>query len=273
LLSIITNISIDHKDLLGDTLAKIAREKAGIIKHAIPVVIGETHAETAAIFQAIALEKEAPLSFADREIETEIVAKFPYQTIRVTNGNLQGSYELGLLGEYQAMNIKTVFQALTILQKCITIDKIAIENGLRKVIENTSLQGRWQKLASQPDVFCDIAHNEAGIASVMNQIKALSYSQKHIVWGMVSDKDIASIITLLPRDAVYYLTQPSIERAMSVVVLAQFFEKEGLNHAIFENVAAAIKKVKENAHCNDLIFIGGSNFVVADALKTAFFSS
>jgi len=272
LVSVITNISFDHKDLLGDTKAKIATEKAGIIKQGIPVVIGETHSETEAVFRAIAHEKQAPIIFADQEIQAVRTSTQPYQTFAIDNGTFKGIYELGLLGNYQAMNIKTVLQSLAIMQKTLTIDHTAIENGLRNVIKNTGLQGRWQQLAEQPDVFCDIAHNEAGIDSLMQQIKTLSYQTIHIVWGMVNDKDIATIITLLPRNAVYYLTRPSIERAMPVTVLAENFKKEGLNHTIYDNVDSAVKKVQENASCNDLIFIGGSNFVVADALKNAIFS-
>jgi len=271
LLSIITNISFDHKDLLGDTLAKIANEKAGIIKANIPVVIGETDSETEPVFRSIASEKMSPIVFADQTQQAVKVTSKTFQQFTVGNDALAGTYQLGLLGAYQEKNIKTVFASLEILRMTIQIDKTSIENGLRNVIENTGLQGRWQKLASNPDVFCDIGHNEAGIASVITQIKSLEYKAVYIVLGMVNDKDIASIIHLFPENAAYYLTQPSIERAMPVAKLAKYFENRGLKHCICENVETAIKKVQKKAECNDLIFIGGSNFVVADALKSAIF--
>jgi len=272
ILSIITNISIDHKDLLGDTLEKIASEKAGIIKSRIPVVVGESQPETESVFRALAQERNAPIFFADQEIKAKRIAWQPFQTFAIETGCLSGIYELGLLGNYQENNCKTVMQAIDLLQETIKIEQSSIVNGLRKVIVNTGLQGRWQQLLSQPDVFCDIGHNEAGIKSVMQHINSLKYNHVYIILGMVNDKDIASIVKFLSRDATYFLTQPSIERAMSVSKLAEIFEKEGFKSLIFENVVSAIKKVLEIADCNDLIFIGGSNFVVADALKYDIFS-
>ena len=272
ILSVITNISKDHKDLLGDTLEKIAAEKAGIIKSGIPVVIGESQFETKPVFNLIAQEKKASIIFADQEIKVKRIAWQPFQNFEIEYDGFIRTYELGLLGKYQENNIKTVIQSLRLLQEIVTIDQSSIENGLRNVIKNTSLQGRWQQISSKPDVFCDIGHNEAGIESVMNHISLLNYDKIHIILGMVNDKDISSIMKYLPRNAEYYITKPSIERAMELSVLAKNFEKEGLFYSICENVDAAIKKVIKNADCNDLIFIGGSNFVVADALKYDIFS-
>jgi len=272
ILSVITNISKDHKDLLGDTLEKIAAEKAGIIKSGIPVVIGESQFETKPVFNLIAQEKKASIIFADQEIKVKRIAWQPFQNFEIEYDGFIRTYELGLLGKYQENNIKTVIQSLRLLQEIVTIDQSSIENGLRNVIKNTSLQGRWQQISSKPDVFCDIGHNEAGIESVMNHISLLNYDKIHIILGMVNDKDISSIMKYLPRNAEYYITKPSIERAMELSVLAKNFEKEGLFYSICENVDAAIKKVIKNADCNDLIFIGGSNFVVADALKSDIFS-
>ena len=272
ILSIITNISFDHKDILGNTLGLIAAEKAGIIKSGIPVVIGESHPATKGVFKAFANEKHAPIQFADQNIKVIRKAYQPYQRFEIENGSFPGIYDVGLFGEYQIKNIKTVMQALEIIQRFIKIEESAIDRGVRMVIENTGLQGRWQKLSSKPDVFCDIGHNEAGIESIMQQINSLEYDNKYFVWGMVNDKDIASIVKLLPRNAVYYLTQPSIERAMSVSLLEKYFKKEGLTYQICENVEVAIKKVQKKADCNDLIFIGGSNFVVADTIKSNIFS-
>jgi len=272
ILSVITNISKDHKDLLGDTLEKIAAEKAGIIKSGIPVVIGESQFETKPVFNLIAQEKKASIIFADQEIKVKRIAWQPFQNFEIEYDGFIRTYELGLLGKYQENNIKTVIQSLRLLQEIVTIDQSSIENGLRNVIKNTSLQGRWQQISSKPDVFCDIGHNEAGIESVMNHISLLNYDKIHIILGMVNDKDISSIMKYLPRNAEYYITKPSIERAMELSVLAKNFEKEGLFYSICENVDAAIKKVIKNADCNDLIFIGGSNFLVADALKSDIFS-
>jgi len=174
ILSVITNISKDHKDLLGDTLEKIAAEKAGIIKSGIPVVIGESQFETKPVFNLIAQEKKASIIFADQEIKVKRIAWQPFQNFEIEYDGFIRTYELGLLGKYQENNIKTVIQSLRLLQEIVTIDQSSIENGLRNVIKNTSLQGRWQQISSKPDVFCDIGHNEAGIESVMNHISLLN---------------------------------------------------------------------------------------------------
>ena len=275
IVSIITNISYDHKDILGNTLTEIATEKAGIIKHKTTVVIGESLPETELVFRKIAEEKESPIFFADKDIEMKITNLPSFRLFEILNGNMEGFYYSKLLGDYQINNFKTVIKAVEILKECIVLDAISVKKGIRCVCKNTGINGRWQKIASKPLIYCDVAHNEAGIALVMQQINKINKKKKHVVhiiWGMVNDKDIAGIITCMPSDAKYYLTQPSVERAMDVSDLAKCFEKAGFSYVLCENVSSAIKKAKENATLNDLIFIGGSTFTVADAFKNEKFS-
>jgi dihydrofolate synthase/folylpolyglutamate synthase len=245
-LSVITNIGLDHTDILGDTLEKIAFEKAGIIKSRIPVVIGEKRSETESVFKKIAAEKNAPLFFAE-----------------------SAEMESDLKGFYQKENIAT---ALTSIEKLRAADwKISDKNiadGLLKVVQNTAFIGRWQQLNNHPVIVCDTGHNKEGIERVMAQLKQEKYKNLHIVWGSVNDKDQSKILPLLPKDAIYYLCQPAIGRALPVEELYALAIQFNLNAKMYESPAVALKSARENAAANDFIFVGGSTFVVADVLAS-----
>ena len=244
-LAIITNISLDHTNLLGDTIEKIAREKGGIIKNKIPVIIGRRQNETTSIFKHIAKEKNANLIYASP----------------------QKSYASDLKGEYQKENINTVITAIKQLQKqgwAITEDYI--EHGLLKTVANTQLLGRWQTLSSNPQIICDTAHNEDGIKEIAKQLSNSKYEQLHIIFGTVEDKNLDTMLTYLPKNAKYYFCNANIVRAMNAEYLKKKAAKHQLKGKIFPSVSKALKCAKVNANPKDLIFVGGSTFVVAEVV-------
>ena len=248
-LAIITNISLDHTDLLGDTLEKIAAEKAGIIKPHTPVVIGETQPESAPIFRNVAHAQNAPILFAD----TQLVGK----TLPTC----------ALKGIYQAKNCRTVLVALAQLrQKGFRISDAAIEQGFLEVVERTGLQGRWQVLGNKPTIVCDTGHNEGGIRLVVEQLAQQSFERLHIVFGMVSDKKIDHVLALLPKNAVYYFTKAQIPRALDEKILQAKAATFGLTGTSYASVNEALEAAKKNASERDFIFVGGSNFVVAEII-------
>lgn len=246
-LSIITNIGKDHVQFLGNSFAEIAGEKAGIIKKDIPVIIGEYIPETKGVFEQRALMMNSSIVFAqDRFFEP---------------------FESDLKGPYQKRNQQTVLNALEILKnKYSLISKKSIATGLKNVISNTGLKGRWQWLGKNPGILVDIAHNYDGVSIVFDEIKKISFKQLHIVWGMVGDKDIKEILQLLPKSARYYFCKPNIPRGLDVNELYLEAGQAGLNGFRFDSVSKAIKEAKSEADKNDLIYIGGSTFVVAEAL-------
>ncbi len=245
--SVITNIGLDHTQFLGSTLEKVAMEKGGIIKKKNPVVIGETLAETKPVFERIALEKNAPIIFAQAEKDSE--------------------YPSDLKGDYQRKNIKTVLATLRILQKQgWNISEENIKAGLLKTIKNTGLMGRWQVLNETPKVICDTAHNKDGLKLVMEQLATESYEKMHIVLGVVSDKDLTSILPLFPKSATYYFCKPNIPRGMDASLLLSEARGFGLIGEEYISVLSAYKAAINSALNNDLIFIGGSTFVVAEVL-------
>jgi len=244
-LAIITNISLDHTNLLGDTIEKIAREKAGVIKDETPIIIGRRQKETTSIFKNIAKEKNANLIYASP----------------------QKGYASDLKGEYQKENINTVVTAIKQLQKqdwAITEDDI--EQGLLKTAANTQLLGRWQTLSSNPQIICDTAHNEDGIKEIAKQLRNTKYEQLHIVLGTVDDKNLDTILPYLPKDAKYYFCNANIVRAMNAEELKQKATKHQLKGRIFPSVREALKCAQVNANTKDLIFVGGSTFVVAEVV-------
>jgi len=248
-LAIITNISLDHTDLLGNTLEKIAAEKAGIIKPNTPVVIGETQPESAPIFRNVARAQNAPILFA----ETELVGN-PLPTC-------------ALKGIYQVKNSRTVLVALAQLhQKGFDITDAAIEQGFLEVVERTGLQGRWQVLGNKPTIVCDTGHNEGGIRLVVEQLAQQSFERLHIVFGMVSDKKIDHVLALLPKNAVYYFTKAHIPRALDEKILQAQAATFGLAGTSYTSVNEALEAAKKNASERDFIFVGGSNFVVAEII-------
>lgn len=248
-LSVITNISLDHTDLLGDTLEKIAVEKAGIIKPNTPVIIGETQPESAPVFVQIARDKNAPILFAD-----EIMA----------GKNVPLS---ALKGNYQIKNSRTVLVALRQLQKLgFRITEADIELGFLEVVERTGLQGRWQVLGTKPTIVCDTGHNEGGVRFVVEQLAQQSFERLHIVFGVVSDKKVDHILSLLPKNATYYFTKAQIPRALDEKELQVQAAEFGLLGSTYSSVNEALEAAKRNASERDFIFIGGSNFVVAEII-------
>lgn len=248
LISVITNIGLDHTQFLGDTLEAIAFEKAGIIKNNIPVVIGEYLPETKPIFTAKAQETNSELYFASDLVQED--------------------YPCGLLGDYQFYNKKTVIQTLRVLQEkqLLQVSEDAIKNGFLKVTDNTHLQGRWQQLGANPKIICDTAHNAHGLKVVMDQLKKEKHNQLHLVLGVVNDKKIDDILILLPKNAKYYFCQPNISRGLEASVLQEKAAAFGLKGAIYNSVSEAYEHSRKMAGVDDLIYIGGSNFVVAEIL-------
>ena len=273
LLSVITNISIDHVAFLGDTIEKIAEEKAGIIKPNIPVIIGETKNETKNTFIKKAREQHAELLFADSIFqmcnahqinEGQLLLQMDIEK----NGQLvYTALKSELPGFYQQKNIPTVIATLELLNK--TGFKITEENvreGVQNVIKNTGLLGRWQVLSQQPLTIADTGHNEAGIKEVISQIKQTPHRQLHFVLGMVSDKDISKILELLPKTATYYFCKANIPRAMEADVLKNMAQQKGLTGVAYTSVPAALEAAKRNSHADDMVFIGGSTFTVAEVV-------
>lgn len=277
MLSVITNISFDHTQFLGDTLAKIAAEKAGIIKRGIPVVIGETTAETRPIFEEKAKSNNAPLVFA--EDEKEVLGAEPqtdgtilYHTLHY--GELKG--ELG--GLYQTKNTNTVLCAirqleqLGILCRCTVPEnqhqcQEEINDALLHVCQLTGLQGRWQTIRRNPLVICDTGHNLAGWEYLSRQLKEVKCRHMHIVFGMVDDKDVDNVMKLLPTNASYYFTKADNHRAISEHVLLEKGLQNGLSSSAFDTVEEAYRAAFDTASTDDFIFVGGSSYVVADFLK------
>ena len=246
LLSVITNIGLDHTDILGNTLEEIAAEKAGIIKLNTPVVIGEHQDETFPVFQKIAEKNSAKLILASLE---DIVL------------------ETDLKGDYQDKNSRTAYVATKELQSLgFNISSENIERGLLTVISNTGLQGRWQQLQLKPKVICDTAHNKEGLTYVMAQLKKESFKKLHIVLGFVSDKKLDTVLPLFPIDATYYFCKPNIPRGLDEKILIQEAAKFHLEGNAYSSIKVAYETALNNANEEDLIFIGGSTFVVAEAL-------
>lgn len=244
--SLITNISKDHTDILGDTLPKIAFEKAGIIKQNVPVVISEYQEETAPVFTARAKEIKAPIIFANH-IETSLTT------------DLQGAY--------QEKNIKGVIAVTELLIHQgwdITPENIA--QGLLHVVHNTNLKGRWQTLSSCPTIVCDTGHNVGGLTYVMEQLKKQTYTHLHIVVGFVKEKDVNSVLELFPKEATYYFCSPAIARGLNVDTLKEIATTKGLQGERYSSVAEALNAAKAQALPTDFIFVGGSTFVVAEVV-------
>lgn len=246
-LSVITNIGTDHTQYLGTTLAEIAQEKGGIIKEGVPVVIGEFHKETEEVFSTLSRKQNAPLHKA-----------YDFKVMPMVSD---------LLGDYQKNNKRTVQVAVSVLQDlgfAVGIQHIA--KGLKNVVGNTGLKGRWQILQEKPTVICDTAHNKEGLSLVMDQLAREDFSELHIVLGVVSDKDLDSILPLFPTYATYYFCKPDIPRGMPVADLSAAAVKYHLKGEKYESVSEALKAAKSAANQEDMIFVGGSTFVVAEII-------
>ena len=272
ILSVITNIGLDHTALLGSTIGEIAFEKAGIIKPEVPVVVGESAPESDVVFENAAAERGSLLVYADREwevLESEPSGEYMrYHIQRPRDGRTQ-ILDLDLLGSSQRKNILTARTAISLLRHHtpLNISTRALVEGVRSVVETTGLMGRWQKLGDSPRVYCDTGHNAHGLCEVVAQIEAQEYRKLFMVVGMVSDKDFDSVIPLMPRNAHYIFTAPSVARALPAEALAERFRHEGFEGEVVPNVQSAYRRAIELATDEDFIFVGGSTFVVADLLS------
>jgi dihydrofolate synthase/folylpolyglutamate synthase len=269
LLSIITNISFDHMNMLGNTLPLIAGEKAGIIKKHIPVVIGETHPETKEVFEKKAAEQEAPIIFADQHFRANLLKKDLINTVFDVYKDEELIYDnlyLALSGDYQIKNLQTCLQSIEHLQHHFSITPASIRLGLKDLRTMTQFMGRWQVLGTSPTIICESAHNEAGIEYAFRQIQEMDYQQLHIVIGTVNDKDISKLLGQLPKEAVYYFAKANIPRGLSANILAEAAKDKGLHGKAYKSVSEAFQMAKQTAKTDDLIFVGGSIFVVAEVL-------
>ena len=269
--SVITNISFDHMALLGDTLPKIAGEKAGIIKTGIPVVIGESSPETDFVFVQAAKKMETSIVFADQEYRADysMLTLEGKQSLNITRNGISvyPDLQIDLLGIYQRHNVPTVLKTIDILnEKGWNLIEKNIRSGLKNTIQNTGLMGRWQIIGANPMIICDTGHNPAGIKIVMEQINQTAYKNLHMIIGMVNDKDQDEVLSLLPVNAHYYFTKASIPRATDPDQLARLAARFGLKGSCFNTVREALSSAIGNADKNDLIFVGGSTFVVAEIL-------
>ena len=263
--SIITNIGYDHMQFLGDTLPMISAEKAGIIKHNVPVVISHTQEEIISVFQQQANAHNSMLYFAEESYQVERMADRQGLASYRVEGDAKLVLHVQLLGNYQAKNLPGVLKTIDVLQtKGWTIPMDAMQQGLQSVIDLTGLKGRWQILAEKPLLICDTGHNEDGIRMILDQLKQYEYHQLWMVLGMVNDKDVSKILSLLPKAAQFIFCQASIPRAMSAEDLAKQAVSAGLQGVVIPNVNEAIEFAKKKAAPEDLIFIGGSTFVVAE---------
>lgn len=273
LLSIITNISLDHTAFLGDTIENIAIEKAGIIKPDVPVIIGQTSKITKKIFQQQAKIKKSAIYFADKRYIPKNIS-FCTETDNKLKCNIFFCNKLflkdlcsPLSGIYQIKNFRTVIQAIDILQDLgFNLSNKNIHKGFDNVIKNTGLKGRWQILSKKPLTICDVGHNEDGIKQVLKQIRLTPYRKLHFVIGMVNDKDHSKILNMLPKRAIYYFCRPNIPRGLDQNYLAAEAKKINLKGDIYSSVNEAYKSAKKSAEIEDLIFIGGSTFVVAEVV-------
>ncbi len=245
--SVITNIGLDHTQFLGETLQEIAFEKAGIIKKNTPVIIGEKQSELSQVFIEKAKQERAPLFFASELI--------------------QDTYKTDLKGNYQNNNVKTALQTLLVIKKLgFDISEKVIKKGLLHVVKNTNLLGRWQVLQEQPKIICDTAHNKEGLTYVLKQLQEENFEQLHIVLGVVNDKNLETILPMFPKNAKYYFCKPNIPRGLDVLILEETAKKFQLKGESHKSVKQALSRAKKNAKKTDLIFVGGSTFVVAEVV-------
>ena len=259
LLSVVTNIGLDHTQFLGDTLEKIAVEKSGIIKEGVPVVIGETQIETAPVFMKTAADRKAPITFADQHYVVDDIS----------------CYTEELTGEYQKKNIATVLEAVEVLRKTtdLELSAAAVRQGISHVVTNTHLHGRWQKIGEKPLTICETAHNEPGIRAMIGKLQTMGIKHLHLVYGCVNDKDFRHILQLLHSELTayglqitWYFSQPGVPRRLPVADLVSAAKELGIDGDGYEHVKEAIVAAQKNAGPDDLVLVTGSIFLVADAL-------
>lgn len=277
ILSVITNISFDHTQMLGDTLAKIAAEKAGIIKRGVPVIIGEANEETRPVFEQKAREMDAPIVFAEDHPEIDS-AEMTHDGGMLYHTHCFGDLKGDLGGIYQQKNLETVFHALYALAQkgflCECNDEVNKAKGLHElchgianVAVHTGLKGRWQTIQTNPRVVCDSGHNVGGWQYISQQLKMVKCNTMHIIFGMVNDKDIDGVLELLPKDAIYYFTKADSHRALSEGVIKEMAARHSLQGNAYPTVYEAYKAARKVASSKDFIFIGGSSYIVGDFLK------
>ena len=263
LVSVITNIGLDHTQFLGDTLAKIAAEKAGIIKQGVPVVIGETQPEIKTTFETIAGERNAPITYADQN--WQIASDNQQQTNILFKNKPFLTTHLPLHGSYQYKNLRTALEAIRQLDNTrFKVSKETIAAGIKNVVVNTGIRGRWQILSTRPLTIADSGHNAHGLQMVMDNINATPHRELHIIIGVVNDKNLDAMMKLLPKTAHYYFCKANIPRALPAEELARVAAKWQLQGSAFPTVSLAWQAARQKAHPDDLIFIGGSTFVVAE---------
>lgn len=266
--SVITNIGWDHSNLLGDTLERIAGEKAGIIKQGVPVVVGETLPETLPVFEKAAIEKNASLFIANR-LHQAVDWRWQHHHLHIDVASEHQSdhrhYELDLPGLYQTHNL------LTVLETCVRLRELGwvvaddkIQEALKQVKKTTGLRGRWEFVSHKPDIILDVAHNEPGIREVLKQVELMNYRGLHIVIGVVKDKDPSLVLELLPKNARYYFTQAHLPRALASEELQGLAVTHGLKGDCYPNVNDAIGAAKQSAHTDDLVLVCGSIFLIAE---------
>jgi len=266
LLSVITNISLEHTQLLGDTIAKIAFEKAGIIKDRVPVVVGEFHPESFPVFEDVANRHDAPLFLADKNYQ--VINDLSCCDIVESEGKtLHSGVKNPLAGEYQRKNIATLVQAVKVLEFVLNIQQDKIREAIENVVKNTGIMGRWQVLSEHPRIICDVGHNMGGLQYTIQSIQQQATENAQVVFGMVQDKDIAHIVPMLPKQLHYHVCRAHIERAMDQEKLAAKMREQGLLCDTYPSVKEAIEAAKSAASTEDVIFITGSCFVVGEALE------
>jgi dihydrofolate synthase/folylpolyglutamate synthase len=271
-LSVITNIGFDHMHLLGDSIEKIAVEKAGIIKRNIPVVVGETGIDAAKVFTRVAMEKNAPISFADQRWKMEVTERAA-GLLKVNANQISSVHtltiSLDLPGIYQLKNLATVLQTIDVLNdQGWKIDAAAISNGLSRVRTLTGLHGRWEQISEKPRIILDVAHNEDGMLEVTRQLQVENYNKLHCIIGMVKDKEIAKVLQLLPVDATYYFTKANIPRALNESELQHMGAEAGLTGDAYQSVSEALTAARQATTADDLILICGSVFLVGEVPVT-----
>lgn len=272
-ISVITNIGLDHTQFLGDTIEKVAGEKAGIIKKDVPLTVGETQKETAPVFDRFAEEKGTSIVYADQDLKAEGITYIdnldqPLVQFDIYMGKalLFKAIQCPLSGSYQVKNILTAVRALLTLAEKYTITKDHIQKGILNVIDNTHLMGRWQVLQNNPLVICDTGHNTAGIKEILKRLDMMKYQQLHFVLGMVNDKNIAEVIGMLPKEATYYFCKADIPRGLDADELAQVARSLGRKGEVYGSVQNALSAAKEACSDEDMVFVGGSTFTVAEVV-------
>ena len=267
LVSVITNVQWDHMNLLGNTLQKIATEKAGIIRPGVPVIIGTTQKESLAVFKAVAAQNHSQISFADKRYHVYEGKNPGIFHLKKTKEDKSYAIRCGLEGAYQKRNLPAVLLTMDELKnQGFKIPAISIKNGIKHVKNNTGIRGRWETLGKKPWIIADTAHNKDGLIAVMQELKKIKCAELHVVLGVVNDKDVSAMLSLFPKNAHYYFCKPNIPRGLDADALRAQAEAINLCGKSYKSVKTALRAAKNKAHPKDLIYVGGSTFVVAEVI-------